>query len=59
MCIRDSAGPDGVMLSNGPGDPAENTYQIEQIRKLLGKVPMFGICLEMCIRDRVKSEDLL
>lgn len=39
------AGPDGVMLSNGPGDPAENTYQIEQIRKLLGKVPMFGICL--------------
>ena len=37
--------PDGVMLSNGPGDPAENTYQIEQIRKLLGKVPIFGICL--------------
>ena len=40
-----AAGPDGVMLSNGPGDPAENVYQIEQIRKLLGKVPMFGICL--------------
>ena len=40
-----AAGPDGVMLSNGPGDPAENTYQIEQIRKLLGKVPMFGSCL--------------
>ena len=40
-----AAGPDGVMLSNGPGDPAENTYQIEQIRKLLGKVPMFRICL--------------
>ena len=40
-----AAGPDGVMLSNGPGDPAENTSQIEQIRKLLGKVPMFGICL--------------
>ena len=40
-----AANPDGVMLSNGPGDPAENTYQIEQIRKLLGKVPMFGICL--------------
>ena len=40
-----AAGPDGVMLSNGPGDPAENTYQIEQIRTLLGKVPMFGICL--------------
>ena len=40
-----AADRDGVMLSNGPGDPAENTYQIEQIRKLLGKVPMFGICL--------------
>ena len=40
-----AADPDGVMLSNGPGDPAENTYQIEQIRKLLGKGPMFGICL--------------
>ena len=37
--------PDGIMLSNGPGDPAENTYQIEQIQKLLGKVPLFGICL--------------
>ena len=40
-----AANPDGVMLSNGPGDPAENVYQIEQIKKLLGKVPMFGICL--------------
>ena len=37
--------PNGVMLSNGPGDPAENIYQIGQIKKLLGKVPMFGICL--------------
>ncbi len=40
-----AASPDGVMLSNGPGDPAENTYQIEQIQKLLGQVPLFGICL--------------
>ncbi len=40
-----AAKPDGVMLSNGPGDPAENVYQIEQIQKLLGKVPLFGICL--------------
>ena len=40
-----AADPNGVMLSNGPGDPAENVYQIEQIRELLGKVPMFGICL--------------
>lgn len=39
------AGPDGVMLSNGPGDPAENTYQIGQIKELLGAVPLFGICL--------------
>ena len=37
--------PDGIMLSNGPGDPADNVYSIEQIRKLLGKVPLFGICL--------------
>ncbi len=39
------AGPDGIMLSNGPGDPAENEYCIAQIRKLVGKKPMFGICL--------------
>lgn len=38
-------GFDGVMLSNGPGDPAENTAQIEEIGKLAGKIPMFGICL--------------
>lgn len=37
--------PDGVMLSNGPGDPAENTGPIAELAKLLGKVPMFGICL--------------
>ena len=36
---------DGLMLSNGPGDPAENTYQIAQLRKLLGRLPLFGICL--------------
>ena len=40
-----SAAPDGVMLSNGPGDPAENTFQIQQIRALLGRLPVFGICL--------------
>ena len=40
-----AADPDGVMLSNGPGDPAENVSEIAQIQKLLGKVPMFGICL--------------
>ena len=37
--------PDGVMLSNGPGDPAENTICIAEIKKLLGKVPLFGLCL--------------
>lgn len=37
--------PDGVMLSNGPGDPAENTACIAEIKKLLGRVPMFGLCL--------------
>ena len=37
--------PDGVMLSNGPGDPAENTACVEQLKKLMGRVPMFGICL--------------
>ena len=37
--------PDGVMLSNGPGDPAENTACIAEIKKLLGRVPLFGLCL--------------
>ncbi len=37
--------PDGVFLSNGPGDPGAVDYAINEIRKLLGKVPVFGICL--------------
>jgi carbamoyl-phosphate synthase small subunit len=37
--------PDGVFLSNGPGDPEPLTYAIETIRDLLGKTPIFGICL--------------
>ncbi len=37
--------PDGVMLSNGPGDPQENVYCIEQLKKIIGKLPVFGICL--------------
>ncbi|MBQ8953662.1 MAG: glutamine-hydrolyzing carbamoyl-phosphate synthase small subunit [Clostridia bacterium] len=37
--------PDGVMLSNGPGDPAENTGCIRELAQLLGRVPIFGICL--------------
>lgn len=38
-------GADGVMLSNGPGDPADNTYEIKQIQALVGRLPVFGICL--------------
>jgi carbamoyl-phosphate synthase small subunit len=37
--------PQGVFLSNGPGDPEPVTYAIENIRKLTGRVPIFGICL--------------
>jgi carbamoyl-phosphate synthase small subunit len=37
--------PDGVFLSNGPGDPEPINYAVENIRKLLGRVPIFGICL--------------
>lgn len=36
--------PDGVMLSNGPGDPAAVPYAAETVKGLLGKVPLFGIC---------------
>ena len=37
--------PDGIMLSNGPGDPQDVKGATEMIQKLLGKVPIFGICL--------------
>jgi carbamoyl-phosphate synthase small subunit len=37
--------PDGVLLSNGPGDPEPVTYAAEAVRDLLGRVPIFGICL--------------
>jgi len=37
--------PDGVLLSNGPGDPAALPYIVETVKNLLGKVPIFGICL--------------
>jgi len=37
--------PDGLFLSNGPGDPAAVTYAIDTIRELVGKKPIFGICL--------------
>ena len=37
--------PDGVILSNGPGDPRTVTYAIENAKKLMGRKPIFGICL--------------
>ena len=37
--------PDGILLSNGPGDPQAVTYAIENVKKLIGKKPIFGICL--------------
>jgi len=37
--------PDGLFLSNGPGDPEPVTYGIETTRELLGRLPIFGICL--------------
>ena len=41
-----SLNPDGVMLSNGPGDPQENVSIIEEIKKILdARIPVFGICL--------------
>jgi carbamoyl-phosphate synthase small subunit len=40
-----SEGFHGVFLSNGPGDPAATTYGIEACRRLLGRIPVFGICL--------------
>jgi carbamoyl-phosphate synthase small subunit len=43
--IIDSLDPDGLFLSNGPGDPAAVTYAVETIKKQLGKRPIFGICL--------------
>ena len=37
--------PDGIFLSNGPGDPAAVTYAVATVRDLVGKKPLFGICL--------------
>jgi len=38
------ANPDGVLLSNGPGDPEGVSYIVKEVKKLIGKVPIFGIC---------------
>ena len=54
--------PDGIMLSNGPGDPAENTGIIEELKKLAEyKIPTFGICLGhqlMALSQGAKTEKL-
>jgi carbamoylphosphate synthase small subunit len=43
--FRDHAGYDGVLLSNGPGDPEPLATEVETVRALLGTVPILGICL--------------
>ena len=54
--------PNGVMLSNGPGDPAENVTIIEEIKKLINaKLPIFGICLGhqlLALASGAKTEKL-
>jgi len=42
---RPRAQPDGIFLSNGPGDPEAVPYLVESVRGLIGKAPIFGICL--------------
>ena len=43
--------PDGIFLSNGPGDPKDVPEVIAEVKKLIGKKPMFGICLQAEIRS--------
>ena len=49
--------PDGVFLSNGPGDPAEVGYAVDAIAGLLGEVPVFGICLGHQLLSRAIGGD--
>lgn len=49
--------PDGVVLSNGPGDPKDLPYTVEMTRALLGKLPVFGICLGHQILGRALGGD--
>lgn len=37
--------PDGVLFSNGPGDPSAVPYAVEAVKELIGEVPVFGICM--------------
>ena len=51
--------PDGVFLSNGPGDPEPLDYAIDTIRGVLGKKPVFGICLgHQLLVARLRGEDV-
>jgi carbamoyl-phosphate synthase small subunit len=49
--------PDGVFLSNGPGDPAEVPYAVDAIASLIGRVPVFGICLGHQVLARAIGAD--
>ena len=54
--------PDGIQLSNGPGDPKDVPHAVEMIKELLGEYPIFGICLGhqlfalACGADTVEAE---
>ena len=54
--------PDGIQLSNGPGDPKDVPHAVEMIEELLGEYPIFGICLGhqlfalACGADTVEAE---
>jgi len=50
-------GPDGAFFSNGPGDPAATSYAVESMRGLLGRLPVFGICLGNQILGRALGLD--
>ncbi len=57
-----AAEPDGVLLSNGPGDPALLDAEVDTVRRLFGKVPLFGICLGVQLIARAagaRTEKLL
>ncbi|MFB6261359.1 MAG: gamma-glutamyl-gamma-aminobutyrate hydrolase family protein, partial [Thiohalorhabdaceae bacterium] len=57
-----AAEPDGIFLSNGPGDPEPVTYAVETLRHLLDAgVPIFGICLGhqlLCLAEGARSSKL-
>ena len=50
--------PDGVFLSNGPGDPEPVDYAVKAIREMMGRVPIFGICLAPVDGTRAGREDV-